>query len=67
MSNYSLWEHLKPEDRVKLIQHEWNHYGVKLDIMIMPVPPVTLIPSWPTLEECEKSMKQKPYKMKRVA
>lgn len=48
MSNYSLWEHLKPEDRVKLKDFQDECYQTKLDIMIMPVASVIMEPHWPT-------------------
>ena len=67
MSNYSFWEHLSKDNRDKLKDYQDEHFKTKLDIAIMPAPPVTLKPSWPTSEECEKHMKQRPHKMKRVA
>jgi len=60
---WPLFHCLSPEDQVKLMQYQWDTYGYRLEI-----PPLKLNIGvvYPSLEECERNMKQKPHGMKRV-
>ena len=56
LTTWPLWQCLKPEDLVKLIQLQWELYGTKLELLEKT--PLSEIES---LEEIEQLMRQKPH------
>jgi len=53
----SLWDILKPEDRQKLVDFQWEVHGFKLE-GIGETPPIPYAPRYPTLDEIDKSMRE---------
>lgn len=53
---------LTPECQAALMQYQWDTYGYRLVIPALPHFEVT----YPSLDEIDKTMRQKPHGMKRV-
>lgn len=56
---WPLWQCLKPEDLVKLIQYQWEHYGTKLELLT-----ITPFSEIEPIEEIDRLMRQ-PTKWRR--
>jgi len=63
-----LWFLIKEEDKEKLRQYQKQRYGIPLSIEKEEEPDVgvTFEPHYPTIEEIEKTMREKPSDMRRV-
>lgn len=59
-TTWPLWECLQLESLVKLIQYQWDNYGLKLELLI------DIYREMESLEEIDRLMRQKPHYPKGV-
>jgi len=60
-----LWWCLSAQDQAKLMKFAWENYGYRLTIPPFPIPQLEIKAS-ESFEELERSLKQRPYGLKRV-
>ena len=60
-----LWWILSVEDQKRLMIYQWENYGFRLTIPPFPKPQLE-IKATETFEQLEKSMRRRPYRLKKV-
>ena len=60
-----LWWCLEVETQVALMKFQWDKYGFRLSIPPFPPEP-KFNPTYDTLEEIDKTIRQRPYGLKKV-
>ena len=60
---WPLWICISPESLAKLFVFQWDKYGYRLEI---PALKLNIGVVYPSLEEIDKTMRQRPHGMKRV-
>ena len=67
MSNWGFFECISDEAQVALMNYQWENYGTKIDKPVFHWKPgVSRQVKYPTLEEIDRTIRQKPEHQKRV-
>lgn len=65
MTMWPLWECLSNESLLFLVKYQWDVYGTRLDILIAEERSVNVEAVYPSLDQIDKTMREKPLHVKR--
>lgn len=61
---WPLWQCISPESLAKLILYQWDHYGLKLDLLSGSESDIHVVTTIEPLEEIDHIMRQPPSRSK---